>query len=73
MSTFITKLLAPFFRTPEGGADTAVYLTSSPDVATTTGAYFVNRKAIRSSRLSYDDATRELLWAVSEDLTGVRW
>jgi retinol dehydrogenase 14 len=73
VSTFITKLLAPFFRTPEGGADTAVYLATSPDVADTTGAYFVKRKAIRSSRASYDDATRERLWAASEALTGVRW
>src|SRR5689334_8691715 len=73
LSTFITKLLAPFFRTPEGGADTAVYLATSPDVADTTGAYFVKRTAIRSSRASYDDATRARLWAASEDLTGVRW
>jgi len=73
LSTFITKLLAPFFRTPEGGADTAVYLATSPDVADTTGAYFVKRKAIRSSRASYDDATRARLWAASEDLTGVHW
>jgi hypothetical protein len=42
-------------------------------VANTTGAYFVKRKAIRSSRLSYDDATRERLWTASEALTGVRW
>jgi len=73
IATALTKLLAPFFRTPEGGADTAVYLATSPDVGGTTGAYFANRKAIRSSRVSYDDATRQRLWDASEELTGVRW
>jgi NAD(P)-dependent dehydrogenase (short-subunit alcohol dehydrogenase family) len=73
IATVLTKLLAPFFRTPEGGADTAVYLATSTEVAGTTGAYFANRKAIRSSRVSYDDTTRQRLWDASEELTGVRW
>jgi hypothetical protein len=42
-------------------------------VGGTTGAYFANRKATRSSRVSYDDATRQRLWDASEELTGVRW
>jgi NAD(P)-dependent dehydrogenase (short-subunit alcohol dehydrogenase family) len=73
VATMLTKLLAPFFRTPEGGADTAIHLALSPDVADTTGAYFANRKPIRSSRISYDEAVQRRLWDASEALTGVRW
>jgi len=73
VATVLTKLLAPFFRSPEGGADTAVHLALSPEVAGTTGAYFANRRAIRSSRVSYDEAVQRRLWDASEALTGVRW
>ena len=73
VATLVTKLLAPFFRTPDGGADTAVHLALSPEVAETTGAYFANRRAIRSSRPTYDETVQRRLWDASERLTGVRW
>jgi retinol dehydrogenase 12 len=73
VATFITKLLRPFFRTPEGGADTLVYLATSPDVAGISGGYFANRKPIRSTSVTYDESVQERLWALSEGLTGVRW
>ena len=73
IATVLTKMLAPFFRTPEGGADTAVHLALSPEVADTTGGYFVNRRPRRSSRISYDEAVQRRLWDTSESLTGVRW
>jgi NAD(P)-dependent dehydrogenase (short-subunit alcohol dehydrogenase family) len=73
LATLGTKLLAPFFRTPEGGADTAVYLATAPEVRTTTGGYFANRRPIRSAAITYDEAVQRRLWDVSEALTGVRW
>jgi NAD(P)-dependent dehydrogenase (short-subunit alcohol dehydrogenase family) len=73
IATALTKLLAPFFRTPEGGADTAVHLATSPDVRGTTGGYFADRRPIRSSRVSYDPDVQRRLWEASESLTGVRW
>lgn len=73
VATVLTKLLAPFFRSPEGGADTAVHLALSPEVADATGAYFANRRPIRSSRITYDECVQRRLWDASEALTGVRW
>jgi NAD(P)-dependent dehydrogenase (short-subunit alcohol dehydrogenase family) len=73
VATMLTKVLAPFFRTPDGGADTAVHLALSPEVAETSGAYFAKRRAIRSSRITYDEAVQRRLWDTSEALTGVRW
>jgi len=73
VATVLTKVLALFFRSPEGGADTAVHLATSPEVEGTNGAYFANRRQLRSSRSSYDESVQRRLWSASEDLTGVRW
>ena len=60
-----------FALTPEQGADTVVYLASSPEVEGTTGKYFVAREAVPSSPLSYDERVAQRLWQISEDLTGL--
>jgi NAD(P)-dependent dehydrogenase (short-subunit alcohol dehydrogenase family) len=56
---------------PEEGADTGVWLTSSPDVEGVTGRYFQRRHAVRSSRASYDVVAQQRLWHISEELTGL--
>ena len=64
-------LMSLFALTPEEGADTLIYLASSPDVKGVTGKYFVEREAIASSPLSYDEQVAARLWEVSEQLTAV--
>jgi NAD(P)-dependent dehydrogenase (short-subunit alcohol dehydrogenase family) len=58
-----------FARTPEQGADTVIYLASSPEVEGITGAYFADREAVPSSPLSYDEGVARRLWQISKDLT----
>jgi hypothetical protein len=41
-------------------------------VAGVSGSYFDNCRAVQSAPQSYDRAAAERLWAVSEELTGVR-
>jgi retinol dehydrogenase-14 len=60
-----------FGAKPEKGAETIVYLASSPDVTRVSGQYFVNRKPVASSRESYDEAAARRLWDISERLTGL--
>jgi retinol dehydrogenase-12 len=62
---FINSL---FGLTPEQGADTLIYLASSPDVAHITGQYFIKRKAVPSSPLSHDENAVRQLWEVSEKI-----
>ena len=71
LAAAITKLLRPFFRTPEQGAETAVYLASSPAVKDVSGKYFVDCREARSSRASYDTQLARLLWEASARLTGI--
>ncbi|MGB3632875.1 MAG: SDR family oxidoreductase [Rubrobacteraceae bacterium] len=60
-----------FSTTPEKGAETSIYLASSPEVEGVTGQYFANKKPVASSKASYDEAAAKRLWHVSEDLTGL--
>lgn len=56
-------------RTPAQGADTLIYLASSPAVEGLTGQYFYKRQARPSSGASYDQAAARRLWTVSEQET----
>jgi NAD(P)-dependent dehydrogenase (short-subunit alcohol dehydrogenase family) len=61
----------PFLISPEKGAQTIVYLASSPDVAGVSGEYFVNCTATSSSPASYDDVAARRLWEISARLTRI--
>jgi len=65
----VTRLFAPLMRTPEQGADTVVWLASSPEVEGVAGRYFADRKERRSNRESYDPEVARRLWEVSEQLS----
>jgi NAD(P)-dependent dehydrogenase (short-subunit alcohol dehydrogenase family) len=61
----------PFMLSPERGADTMVYLASSPDVAAKTGGYYVKRQLREPSAAARDDGLARRLWEISERLTGL--
>jgi retinol dehydrogenase 12 len=61
----------PFMLSPERGADTMVYLASSPDVAAKTGGYYVKRQLREPSAAARDDGLAGRLWEISERLTGL--
>ncbi|MFP4374876.1 MAG: SDR family oxidoreductase [Spirochaetaceae bacterium] len=70
-----TKLLHVSFSgggSVEEGARTPVFLAVSEEVASTTGAYFSEGRAVRSSSRSYDEQLARRLWDVSEELTGLQ-
>jgi len=60
-----------FMKTPARGAETPVYLASSPEVEGTTGRYYANRKSKTSSKASYDATAAARLWKASAELTGL--
>jgi NAD(P)-dependent dehydrogenase (short-subunit alcohol dehydrogenase family) len=67
----LIKVIGTFFRTPESGAATSIYLASSPQVEGVSGKYFSNSKPRRSSKISYSAAAQRRLWEISAQLTGV--
>jgi retinol dehydrogenase-14 len=70
--SLLFRLFKPFMRTPEQGADTLIYLASSPEVEGMTGKYLVERQVKAASDAAYDETTRKKLWEASEELTGLR-
>jgi NAD(P)-dependent dehydrogenase (short-subunit alcohol dehydrogenase family) len=66
-------LLAKFFAiSPAKGAETIVYLASSPDVAETTGQYFYKSVPTMPSSWAQDDRSALLLWQRSAALAGTK-
>ncbi len=68
---YMFKLVKPFMKSPAKGAETSIYLASSPEVEGITGQYFANKKITKSSPASYDIDTARRLWDVSMVLTGL--
>jgi NAD(P)-dependent dehydrogenase (short-subunit alcohol dehydrogenase family) len=56
---------------PEKGAETIVYLATSPDVAKTSGKYFFRCHPLEPDGPALDDRSAETLWAISAKLTGL--
>lgn len=63
------KMITPFLLNVEQGAQTTLYLATSPDVEGVSGKYFSNKREKKSSGRSYDPSTRQRLWQVSTELT----
>jgi len=71
VATVMTRLLAPFFRTPAQGADTAIWLATAPELDGVSGRYFARRRPKRPSPAALDEALQGRLWEVSARLTGL--
>lgn len=62
------RLLRPFLRTPEKGAETIVHLAASPEVAGVSGEYFKDRHPIRPSAAARDPVDARRLWELSDQM-----
>lgn len=60
-----------FFKGPEKGAETSIYLASSPDVEGITGKYWAKKEQRKSSEESNNLEYAEKLWKISAELTGL--
>jgi NAD(P)-dependent dehydrogenase (short-subunit alcohol dehydrogenase family) len=67
----LLPLIRPLLKTPSRGAQTPVYLASSPEVEGVTGRYYTNRRPRTTNKSSYDTAAAARLWQVSADLVGL--
>jgi retinol dehydrogenase 14 len=68
---FMVRALRPLMISPEKGAETSIYLASSPEVEGLSGRYFVKIAEARSSDESYDERIARRLWEVSSELTNL--
>jgi NAD(P)-dependent dehydrogenase (short-subunit alcohol dehydrogenase family) len=69
LGAVVTNIIFSFLGiSPEEGAQTTLYLATSPDVAEVSGKYFVKSVPKRSAAISYDEPLQEVLWNESEKL-----
>ncbi|MFH1613038.1 MAG: SDR family oxidoreductase [bacterium] len=70
---FILQLIKPLFNiiltNPEKGAQTMIYLATSPEVKDITGEFFIEKKIIESYKNFYDKESANRLWQISAELT----
>jgi len=65
-------LTRPFAISPRRGARTSVHVAASPDLAGTTGQYFVRARPQRPSPDALDDGAAIRLWEASASLVATR-
>jgi NAD(P)-dependent dehydrogenase (short-subunit alcohol dehydrogenase family) len=62
------ELYRPFMLTPEQGAQTLIWLCSSPDVEGITGKYYYKKRQIRAVSQTYNQDVQRALWDESARL-----
>jgi NAD(P)-dependent dehydrogenase (short-subunit alcohol dehydrogenase family) len=72
VAKFFMLLMRPFQISADQGAQTQIYLATSPEVEGVTGKYFENQKPKQSNKASYDEAAQRQLWEISEEMTGLK-
>jgi NAD(P)-dependent dehydrogenase (short-subunit alcohol dehydrogenase family) len=65
------RVAKKFALTPEQGAQTIIYLASSPEVAAVSGAYFHECKPTPPTPQAQSDADARRLWELSARLAGI--
>jgi retinol dehydrogenase 14 len=61
----LQAIASPFLRTPEQGAQTLIYLATSPQVAGVTGNYYDDKEPVEPSEQARDDEAASRLWGES--------
>lgn len=69
--TPLFRIFSVFMLSAEKGAETSIYLSSSPEVEGVSGKYFEKKVPRRSSETSYDEALAKKLWDISLRMTGL--
>jgi NAD(P)-dependent dehydrogenase (short-subunit alcohol dehydrogenase family) len=62
------SIVQRFGKSVERGAETSVYLASSPEVEGVSGKYWTEKRPARSSRASHNESSQATLWALSEQI-----
>jgi NAD(P)-dependent dehydrogenase (short-subunit alcohol dehydrogenase family) len=68
----LMSLFQFFGKSPEQGAETSIYLASSPEVKGITSKYWDDKQQKCSSETSHDKAAQKQLWEISEEFTGLK-
>jgi len=71
MTYLINPVIKWIAQAPLEGAQTSIYLASSPELDGVTGKYYANKQPINSDPNSYDRLAAQQLWQKSLELVGI--
>ena len=69
--SYVVRIAKIFAISSEEGAETLVYLASSPEVAHVSGAYFYKCRPATPTKKAQDDAAAQRLWSETAKLAGL--
>lgn len=67
----LLKLGSALTKTPDQGAQTSIYLATSPEVANVSGKYFVDCQPKTTTEESYDPEVARRLWDLSAEMVNL--
>ncbi|MFW9869007.1 MAG: SDR family NAD(P)-dependent oxidoreductase, partial [Candidatus Thorarchaeota archaeon] len=70
-SRIMFGMMKPFQLSPKEGAETSVYVASSPEIEGVTGKCFRKCEVTTTSEISYDTEKQKQLWDATVDLLGL--
>ncbi len=71
MPVLLRKLFGLFMISPEKGAQTSIYLATSPEVENISGEYFAKMKIAKTTAHARDMRVADMLWEVSKEYCGI--
>lgn len=69
----LVKIVQPFLKTPQQGADTIIYLASAKEAEGVTGKYFTNRKPAKVAEKYNTKPNEDKIWTYCEEVTGEKF
>ncbi|NND67447.1 MAG: SDR family oxidoreductase [Halioglobus sp.] len=70
LGRILPLLLKPFFRTPDKGAESSIYLACSDEIADVSGEYFVDCRIAKAKPWASDMEAATRLWQYTEECVG---
>lgn len=67
MGSVFQAIFKLFMISPEKGAQTSIYLATSPDVSQITGKYFAGKKIVSATKEATDKETADRIWQICTD------
>ena len=71
MPGFFRRIFGLFMISSEKGAETSIFLATSPEVENISGAYFKKKKRAKTTRHAEDMKAADILWEVSKEYCGL--
>ncbi|MBY9003363.1 MAG: SDR family oxidoreductase [Candidatus Lokiarchaeota archaeon] len=72
ISGVVSRNVMKLAKSPVKGAETSIFLASSPDVERITGKYFVDKKEEKSKEVTYKESVATHLWDICAELTDLK-